>query len=301
MAKSDFDIYQHVTNQIIEAMEAGVSPWRKPWSGGEQGVSFPLRSNGEPYRGINVLMLWLAAHANGFGSAHWFTFKQAKELGAHVRKGQKSSTVVKYGTVERENDDGEAVAIPYARAYRVFNADQIEGLAEEFYIRPEPPRDLGTEADPELEAFFARSGATVETTDKPQAFYDLRRDVIHMPPIGTFHAAQGYYGTLAHELTHWTGADKRLERFKRFNDRKAYAFEELVAEIGACMLSVRLGVQPTFDQSAAYVEGWLKALKEDKRAIFRAASEAQKAADFIMQSVDRDDATKAKETGAIAA
>ena len=101
MAKSDFDIYQHVTNQIIEAMEAGVSPWRKPWSGGEQGVSFPLRSNGEPYRGINVLMLWLAAHANGFGSAHWFTFKQAKELGAHVRKGQKSSTVVKYGTVER--------------------------------------------------------------------------------------------------------------------------------------------------------------------------------------------------------
>ena len=122
-----------------------------------------------------------------------------------------------------------------------------------------------------------------------------------MPPIATFHAAQGYYGTLAHELTHWTGGDKRLERFKRFNDRKAYAFEELVAEIGACMLSVRLGVQPTFDQSAAYVEGWLKALKEDKRAIFRAASEAQKAADFIMQSVDRDDATKAKETGAIAA
>lgn len=192
------------------------------------------------------------------------TYRQAQELGGQVRKGEKSATVVKYGTIEKENEDGDDQRIPYCRAYRVFNADQIEGLADEFYIRPEPPRD------------------------KPRAFYDLRRDVIHMPPIATFQAAQGYYGTLAHELTHWTGADKRLERFKRFNDRTAYAVEELVAEIGACMLGVQIGVEPEFDQSAAYVEGWLQAMKDDKRAIFCAASEAQKAVDYITEKASRE-------------
>ena len=110
-----------------------------------------------------------------------------------------------------------------------------------------------------------------------------------MPPIGTFHRAAGYYGTFAHELTHWTGATKRLDRLGRFNDRKAYAFEELVAEIGNCMLCAQIGVEPEFDQSAAYVEGWLEAMKEDSRAIFRAASEAQKAVDYIVDRTARAD------------
>ncbi|GGB25268.1 ArdC family protein [Allosediminivita pacifica] len=288
MAKAKFDVYQHVTNEIIAQIEAGTRPWRKPWTGGGGGAHMPLRFNAEEYRGINVLMLWATASAKGYTSARWMTYRQAQELGGQVSKGEKSATVVKYGTIEKENEDGDEQRIPYCRAYRVFNADQIEGLADEFYIRPEPQRDLGTEADPELEAFFARSGAIIETSDQPRAFYDLRRDVIQMPPIATFHAAQGYYGTLAHELTHWTGADKRLERFKRFNDRKAYAFEELVAEIGACMLGVQIGVEPEFDQSAAYVEGWLQAMKDDKRAIFRAASEAQKAVDYITEKASRE-------------
>ena len=105
-----------------------------------------------------------------------------------------------------------------------------------------------------------------------------------MPPIATFHDAAGYYGTLAHEVIHWTGSEKRLERIKKFANREAYAFEELVAEIGACFLGAQIGVAPEFGQSAAYVEGWLTALKEDKRAIFRAASEAQKAADFVLHA-----------------
>jgi len=162
-------------------------------------------------------------------------------------------------------------------------------LPAEFYILPDPPRDLGTVADPELEAFFAATGAQIDVTEEPRAYYNIKTDRIHMPPIGTFHRAAGYYGTLAHELTHWTGATKRLDRLGRFNDRKAYAFEELVAEIGNCMLCAQIGVEPEFDQSAAYVEGWLEAMKEDSRAIFRAASEAQKAVDYIMDRTAQAD------------
>ena len=283
LTAAKFDVYSHVTNQIIAQIEAGTPPRRKPWTGGGKGVSLPERFNGEAYRGINILMLWATAMAKDYSSARWMTFNQAKQLGGHVRKGEKSATVVKYGTVEREDENGEERQIPYAKAYRVFNADQIDGLPAEFYILPDPPRDLGTVADPELEAFFAATGAQIDVTEEPRAYYNIKTDRIHMPPIGTFYRAAGYFGTLAHETVHWTGAAKRLDRLGRFNDRKAYAFEELVAEIGNCMLCAQIGVEPEFDQSAAYVEGWLEAMKEDSRAIFRAASEAQKAVDYIME------------------
>ena len=227
-------------------------------------------------------MLWLEASAKGYASAHWFTYKQAQEHGGQVRKGEKSSTVVKYGTVEKEGDDGEERRISYARAFRVFNADQIDNLPEEFYRSPaQPPRDLGTQADADLDAFFAATGARIVTTERPQAFYNITEDLIHMPPIQTFHDAGGYYATLAHEATHWTGHKSRLDRFGNGRDRKAYAYEELVAEIGACMVCATLGLMPDFDQSAAYVEGWLEALANDNRLIFRAASDAQKALDHL--------------------
>lgn len=277
-----FDVYAHVTDTIIAEIEAGTPPWRKPWTGSASGIALPTRHNGEEYRGINILMLWVMAAKNGYVSSRWMTYKQAQELSGQVRKGETSSTVVKYGTFTRENELGIEEELPYARAYRVFNADQIEGLPEAYYIRPEAPRDLGTEVDPELEAFFARTGAEIVTTDEPRAYYSPAKDHIHMPPVVTFHSAKGYFATLAHESIHWTGSEKRLERIKKFANREAYAFEELVAEIGACFLGAQIGVAPEFDQSAAYVVGWLKALKEDKRAIFRAASEAQKAADFVL-------------------
>jgi len=287
MTKTTFDLHEQITAQIIEAIEAGCPPWRKPWTGSSNGASLPLRHNGEPYRGINILVLWSIALAKGYTSARWLTFKQAKELGGCVRKGEKSATVVKFGTIERENEQGEEEKIPYARGYRVFNADQIDGLPAEYYDIPDAAEDLGTEADPDLDAFFAATGMIMTTTAEPRAFYDVQKDQIHMPPIATFHEAAGYYGTLAHELTHWTGAKHRLARFERFNDRKAYAFEELVAEIGNCMLCATLGLLPDFAQSGAYIDGWLTALKEDKRAIFKAASEAQKAVDFIYAEAEK--------------
>ncbi|WP_366141600.1 zincin-like metallopeptidase domain-containing protein [uncultured Paracoccus sp.] len=281
-----FDLYQHVTDQIIASIEAGTPAWRKPWTGDKGGAPFPRRSNGEPYRGINVLMLWLTAEDKGYRSPYWFTYRQAQEAGGQVRKGERSATVVKYGTLEREDEaTGEDKRIPYLKAYRVFNADQVEGLPEDYQGTPaEAPRDLGTEADPALEAFFDATRLERRSSDEPRAYYDLAGDVIHMPPIGTFHDAGGYYATLAHESCHATGAHHRLDRFGRFNDRKAYAFEELVAEIGSAMICASLGLTPDFGQSAAYVESWLKALKDEKRLIFKAASEAQKAADWLMKT-----------------
>lgn len=283
MAKQ-FDIQQHVTDSIIEAMEGGCPPWRQPWTGNKAGATFPLRANGDAYRGINVLMLWLIAAQKGFASPFWFTFKQAKEAGGRVRRGEKSTSVVYYNTLEKEDEvTGEEVKIPYLRGYRVFNADQIDGLPEEFY-RPTvvEVRNLGTEVDPTLEAFFIATGAQIETTEKPEAFYHPARDVIHMPPIQTFHDAGGYYATLAHETIHWTGHKTRLDRLTKSRNRTTYAQEELVAEIGACMICLSIGLTPDFGQSGAYIDGWLKALRDNKKFIFTAASAAQKAVDYII-------------------
>lgn len=282
MAKS-FDLYQHVTDSIIASIESGTPAWRKPWTGEKGGAPFPLRSNGEPYSGINVLMLWLAADAKGYRAPFWFTYRQAKEAGGQVRKGERCATVVKYGTFDREDKEtGEERRLPYLKSYSVFNAEQIEGLAPEYYGTPaEAARDLGTEPDPALDAFFAATGADIRTSDEPQAYYNPAADHIHMPPIATFHNAAGYYGTLAHEACHWTGHSTRLDRFSRFTDRKAYAFEELIAEIGNCMVCAQLGLTPDFAQSGAYLKSWLRALNDDKRLIFKAASEAQKAADLL--------------------
>jgi len=283
MAKPKFDVYQHVTDTIIAEIEAGTPPWRKPWSGGGTALQLPLRHNGEPYRGINVLMLWIAAAKAGFTSARWMTFAQAKELGGHVRKGERSATVVKYGTFEKTDTEGNEQTIPYARAYRVFNADQIDGLPAEYYTIPEPSREPGADPLPEVVSFVQAAGARIETSSKPQAYYDVVGDFIHMPSASTFFTSEGHASTLLHETVHWSGAEKRLDRFGRFSDRKAYAFEELVAELGSAMLSVHLNITPEFDQHAAYLKSWLSALKEDNRAIFKAASEAQKAMDYLLE------------------
>ena len=283
MAEVKFDVFSFVTDKIIAAIEAGCPPWRKPWTGSTGGVCFPLRASGEPYRGINVLMLWMEASEKGYVSPRWCTYKQATDLGGQVRKGEKATTVIKYGTFEKEDSKtGEDKTFAYAKAYRVFNADQIEGLPVEFYGAPsESPRDLGTKEDPTLSSFFGRIGATITHSEDPRAYYNSTKDFIHMPEIATFHSVAGYYGTLAHEVIHWTGHKTRLDRLASNNARQAYAFEELIAEIGNCMLCATLGLTPDFDQSGAYVAGWLEALAKDSRMIFAAASQAQKAVDYI--------------------
>ncbi len=306
MAKERLDIHQHVTDTIIAQIEAGTPPWRKPWTGSTVGACLPVRHNGEGYRGINVLMLWSVASERGYVSERWMTFNQAQQLGGTVKKGEKCARSVFYGTFEKKDDgqsdggtEGESKArIGFAKANNVFNADQIEGLPAEYYIHPNPARDLGTETDPALEAFFGSTGADIVSTTDPRAYYRPATDQVHMPPVATFTSAARFYGVLCHEICHWTGAEKRLDRIKKFGNKAAYAFEELVAEIGACLLAVRLGVEPEFDQSAAYIEGWLEALKSDKGLIFKAAAEAQKAVDFVLAAADSETIAKNDRTAA---
>ena len=178
-------------------------------------------------------MLWGSAEINWFSSQRSMTFKQAVELGGSVRKGSKCARSVFYGTFEKEaaqtgdvadGDEGRT-RIPFAKCNNVFNADQIEGLPEEFYILPEPARDLGTETDPELEAFFARTGADIITSDEPRAYYSHATDQIHMPPIHTFISAARYFGVLGHEAIHWSGNNKRLGRNKKHKNRAERAKE----------------------------------------------------------------------------
>lgn len=293
------DVYARVTDRIVEDLSRGVRPWAKPWTapaGQERArITLPLRGNGTPYRGINVLLLWGAALERGFSAPMWMTYRQAQELGGQVRKGESGSLVVFANRVTRTEtgDDGADVEreIPVMKGYTVFNVEQIDGLPERFRLRPAPLPDAGEPVAPgapaiephaEAEAFFAGTGADFRHGGA-QAFYAPSRDLIQLPPVAAFRDAEAYAATRAHELVHWTGHPSRNARAfgKRFGDQ-AYAFEELVAELGAAFLCAHLGVTAQVrEDHAAYLSHWLQVLQRDKRAIFTAATHAQRAVDFL--------------------
>ncbi|MDN3277844.1 zincin-like metallopeptidase domain-containing protein [Frankia sp. RB7] len=283
------DVYQTITDQIIEELERGVRPWRKPWSADHMAgrVLLPLRHNGIPYRGVNILALWMAALAKGYRSPIWMTFKQAIDLGGAVRKGERASltvyanSITRIETVEATGEQTES-EIHYMKGYSVFNTEQIDGLPAHYYAPPAPV----TEAVPRIEraeAYFASLGADIRHGG-PDAYYAIRSDHIQMPPFEAFQDAESYYATLAHEATHWTRHPKRLDRDlgrRRFGDA-GYAMEELVAELGSAFTCATLDLNPALrSEHASYIDHWLKVLKEDKRAIFTAAAHAQAAADFL--------------------
>jgi antirestriction protein ArdC len=283
------DIYQKITDQIVSELEKGTRPWLKPWNAEHAAgrITRPLRGNGVAYRGMNVLMLWSAAMDKGFASPTWMTFKQAVGMKAHVRKGEQGSLVVyadKIVRAARDEATGETseTAIPFMKGYTVFNVEQIDGLSERFYAKPEPRAET-VQRIASAEAFFAATGSTIRHGGN-MAFYSVTRDHVQMPPIEAFRDSESYYATLAHESVHWTRHPSRLDRDfgrKRFGDQ-GYAREELVAELGSAFLSADLGLTPTVrDDHAAYIASWIKVLKDDKRAIFSAASHAQRAADFL--------------------
>ena len=287
MAQSKFDLKQHVTDIIIQEIEKGTPPWQCPWTGSVKQFALPVRHNGIPYRGINVLVLWTQAHLEGYASEHWMTYRQAQELGGQVRKGEKSTPSAFYGTFERKDDetahDDEVRArIPFLKTNRVFNVEQIDGLPQNYYVEPVPPVNLGTEPDQRLEDFFDATGISRRTSPLPRAYYDMRLDEIHMPPIETFHEAARYYAILSHECGHASGHSSRLDRLTTTMDRKERAYEELVAELTAAMLGVHLKIPAHFDQNAAYIEGWVAAMREDNGVIFKAAADAQRAFDFLV-------------------
>ena len=282
------DVYTRVTNKIIADLEKGNLTWFKPWKSKDFGgcVSFPLRSDGQPYQGINVLNLWGAAVDKGYIQPVWMTFKKAKELGGQVKKGEKGTLVVYANTFEKSevDDKGEETrsTIPFLKGYSVFNVEQISGLPEEFYKTPVPAED--TKARMEfVEKFIANTKAVIQHGGK-KAFYNPTQDIIQMPPPQSFRDIESYYATLAHELTHWTNHPSRLDRQfgqKRFGNA-AYAMEELVAEIGSAFLCATLGITPeTREDHTAYIQYWLSVLKKDNKAIFTAASHAQRAVDYL--------------------
>lgn len=278
------DLHSRVTDTILKALEQGVRPWLAPWTTSR--ITRPLRHNGEPYRGINILMLWAAAVEHGYTSPVWMTFRQALELKAHVSKGQHGTLVVYADHFKRTDTDdtGEEIerAIPFLKAYTVFNVAQIEGLPERFHVQPAPQLPVRERIEA-AEHFLKATGANIHHGGD-RAFYAPALDHIQLPPFEVFHDAESYYATALHELTHWTRHPSRLARDlgrQRHGD-EGYAREELVAELGAAFLCADLDIAASArDDHAAYIGAWLKILSADPRAIFEAAAHAQRATDFL--------------------
>lgn len=270
------NIYEMVTNKIIEKLEQGIVPWRKPWVG-KSGPAVNWKTQ-KAYRGINVMLL---------EPGEYVTFKQAQEAGGKVKKGAKSEIVVFWKWLEKEDkESGDIEKIPMLRYYRVFNINQCEGIKSK---RNEDVQEF--EHDPIEEAENIVKGymnqPSISWESGIGAFYQPGRDHVNVPPMKDFPKIEEYYCTFFHELIHSTGHSSRLNRegiteIARFGSQ-TYSKEELVAEIGASMLTGLAGFSDvTFDNSAAYIQSWLKQLKDDKTLVVKAGAQAQKAADHIL-------------------
>ena len=280
------DIAAEINTKILADLERGVLPWKKPWAGARAGGApgLPLRVGGEPYRGVNIVLLWSAAMEAGYRSRHWLTFNQAVKLGAHVRKGERGEFVVYYGkTIKtRTNKTGEEVEdlIPFLKSYVVFNADQIDGLDALFYAAPTPPGIMPLAGH---EAWFAKLGIPRILT-RDTACYIPSRDVIGMPPIEAFDTPEDYAATLNHEAIHACKAPHRCDRdFSKRYPEAAYYVEEICAELGAAYLGAHLGLPPAhIHDHSAYVDHWIKLLKDDRRVFLEAAAKAQASVDWLL-------------------
>ena len=281
------NLYQTVTDQILANLEAGTVPWVKPWAA-TAGKNMPHNAaTGRPYSGANVIVLWMSAHGR-FSSPRFLTYKQAADLGGHVRKGERGHTVVfvKPMTGKKNEETGEqGRGFTMMRAYTVFNVDQCDDLPATT-LNPEPVKARHDDMrDATIEEFIAATGANFSETGGDRAFYQTAADAVRMPTFDSFKSAALFYSTAFHELGHWTGNAARLDRQfgKRFGDQ-AYAAEELVAELTSAFLCAEFNINGNL-QHADYVANWISLLKADSKAFFTAASAAQKAADFMRQAV----------------
>ena len=282
-------LYQEITDKIIAELEAGRVPWVQPWGKPEATAALGVPKNASTsrrYSGINIIILWTAVIERGFSGQSWLTFRQALGLGAHVRKGEKGTTVVYADRFvpddewRRAEEDGDAPqAIPFLKRFTVFNTDQCDDLPEELASGPAPvPEGLIL---PQAEALIAATGIDFRIGGD-RAFYVPSEDYIQVPPPSAFFEPVNWHRTTLHELSHAAGHPSRLNRdlSGSFGSSK-YAFEELIAEISAAYLCSSLGIVPTV-RHADYIGAWLDVLREDNRAIVRAASAASKAADYLL-------------------
>jgi antirestriction protein ArdC len=287
-----FDVHQEVTNRIVDAIETAgefTLPWIK-----SQGGSFARPVNiasKNPYNGVNIVSLWVSAQVNEFPSNIWGTYRQWQSEGCQVRKGEKSSLVVFYKTINFEEQNEQTGEVEngermFARASWVFNAAQVEGFEA---VKENLPEEPAFDPIAKAEAFAAATTAIIEEGGE-RACYIPSQDMIRMPDRRRFTGtqtsspAEAYYSTLCHELVHWSGAKSRLDRDleHRFGS-EAYAIEELIAELGAAFLCGDLGItQEPREDHACYIKNWLTVLKNDKKAIFTAASKASQASNFLI-------------------
>jgi antirestriction protein ArdC len=286
-------MYDEVTAKIIAQLEAGIFPWVQPWNAAGAVPGLPRNAvTGRSYSGVNVLILWGAVIERAFPSQDWLTFKQALAAGGCVRKGEKGETIC---FADRFTPDAEkqraaleaggegARSIPFLKRFTVFNAAQCDGLSSSILASiaadPVPPPERQLVAD--AESLIAASGADFRIGGG-QAFYDATQDYVQLPPQPAFTAQINYYRTALHELGHWTGHSSRLARTfgSRFGN-SGYSGEELCAELASAFLCAALGIVPTV-RHADYLGSWLAVLREDSRAIFKAASQASKAADYLL-------------------
>lgn len=286
-------LYAQVTDKIVRELEAGRVPWVQPWGGAKAALGLPLNgATQRRYSGINVLILWGAVVEQGFAAQAWLTFRQALALGGAVRKGERGTTVVFADRFVPKDADGAPTgastaaaseprdrSVPFLKRYTVFNAAQCEGLPERLSVEAPPvPEGL---IKPEAEALIRATGAVFRIGGS-QAYYDANRDEVHVPPPQAYFEPINWHRTAFHELSHWTGSRSRLARDQSGTNRsKAYAREELVAEMAGAFICASLGIVPTV-RHADYLGEWLSILREDSRAIFRAASAASKAADYLL-------------------
>lgn len=275
------DLYAEVTQRIVAELEKGVKPWEKPWRTSSHGLATMPQNlaTGRIYSGINTLTLWLTALEKGYPSHAWATFKQVQEMGGKVRKGEKASPVIYVGMKEVE-DNGKKVYRPFARWFMVFNHAQLEGVADAVTDAPQSTNKA-------VLRIMNQSGVTIRH-GYDRACYIPSIDQVQMPLLAAFVDEAAYTRTLFHELVHSTGNDRRLNREfgKRFGD-SAYAFEELVAELGSAFLCARIGT-PYANENAEYIGAWVRKMKEDSKAIFTAASWAAAASEYLMPSVHDD-------------
>lgn len=280
-------LYSEITDRIIADLERGCVPWVKPWGKAKAALGLPKNAaTGRSYSGINILILWGAVIERRYSGQSWLTFRQALALGGNVRKGEHGTTIVHAdrfipkGEKERAKaEDAEPQAVPFLKRFTVFNVAQCEGLPEQLYgvAEPLPEREIV----PQAESLIRASGADIRIGGD-RAFYIPAGDFIQLPPQPAFFEQINYYRTCFHELGHWTGHPARLARDMSGSfGSKTYAREELTAELAAAFVCSTLGIEPTV-RHADYIGSWLTVLREDNRAIFRAASLASKAADFLL-------------------
>ncbi|HGK4565587.1 TPA: ArdC family protein [Yersinia enterocolitica] len=279
LSKTKIDIYQTVTDNIISALEAGVKPWSCPWQRVPGMSGLPSNyTTGIAYSGMNIMLLWSSASEQGFNDSRWMTYKQAQAEGGQVRKGEYGTTAIFYATLEKESEDGEIVQIPMLKTFTVFNVQQIDGL-------PLTTETISLDATfdplPEAENLIRKSGANI--IEKGQnAFFQPSTDEVWLPERHLFSDAANFYATGLHELVHWSGDKKRLNREMKGKFGSAdYAEEELVAELGSAFLMADLGIVGEV-QHESYIASWLQALKNDKRYVFKAVSAASKAHSYLM-------------------